>query len=89
MKTPSPIAFQALTAKLCDLADERGCRVTEVAELDELSAAARSLLTRAETGEVIHAEVERIGQDFLDEQVAAGNCAVDEHGVYRRTHEAS
>jgi len=91
MKEAHPIAFQALTAKLVDLAEERKIRITEVAEIEELSAAARLLLTRAETVEIIEAEVERIAEEFLHEGVTSGRITLvdPERGVYRTNHQAS
>jgi hypothetical protein len=87
---PLPIAFAALTAKLVDLADERGCRVTEVAEQAELTEVARSLLTRADSELIIRAEVGRLVDEFTAEGLADGSLEwVDaEHTTLRKRQPA-
>jgi hypothetical protein len=83
---PLPVAFQALLAKLTELADDRGIKLSEVAELAELTEAATSLLTRADHELIITAEAYRIADEWTAEGLAAGRLEwVDpEHTILRK-----
>ena len=84
---PTPLALQAMLAKVCDLADERGNTLSEVDEMDELIDAASKLLTREESEWVLDDMVQRLAQEFIDEKLASGEVIRDGDGFRWGSHD--